>query len=593
MRLGTGPVFSYERIAGSRRWQVYAGRSFMVASLLAAMAVIAGQSGPLSAGSAAREYAKIGESYFFGLIGVELAIVMLAAPAATAGAICLDRSRGTLDHMLVTDLSDTEIVLGKLGARLLPVFGLVACSWPVMGISSLLGGIDPIALTIAFAIILAVAVLGCTMSLALSVWAKKPHEVVMAVYTCWGLILVAYPAWNGIARGGVSGPPQWLLKANPFYLAYTPYVAPNSADGWDYARFFATTLGLSAAMACLAVWRMRPATLRVKGRVDKVPTLGLLGRLTRKLPAPSMDRNPVLWREWHRSRPSPWMAILVGLTIGTMTIACVVGSIALWNEGVVPGRGSPVAYAGIWSYLLQVVFGLLMFSAVAPMSLAEERQRGSLDVLLTTPLSTRSIVVGKWLGTFRLVPWLVLGPGLVALALATAERPAVFMQARSDSSLMERLGCVLLFVVTILAHGAAITSIGLILATWIRRHSRAIAISVTIFVLVSIGWPALAFTSSGGIGGPGSMPSVALSPIMVTANFADIIGMRLSGFHDFIIATVLFDIVVAATALGLLELTVRTFNRCLGRISDPIGPIPEFARKNKTPVLDEIGVGHE
>ena len=111
--------------------------------------------------------------YFIALIGVELAIVLLAAPAATAGAICLDRARGTLAHMLMTDLSDSEIVLGKLAARLLPVLGLVACTWPVMAISSLLGGIDPIALTLAFAIIVAVAVLGCSIALAISVWARS------------------------------------------------------------------------------------------------------------------------------------------------------------------------------------------------------------------------------------------------------------------------------------------------------------------------------------------------------------------------------------------------------------------------------------
>ena len=70
----------------------------------------------------------------------------------------MDRARGTLAHMLMTDLSDAEIVLGKLAARLLPVLGLVACTWPVMAISSLLGGIDPIALTLAFAIIVAMAV---------------------------------------------------------------------------------------------------------------------------------------------------------------------------------------------------------------------------------------------------------------------------------------------------------------------------------------------------------------------------------------------------------------------------------------------------
>jgi ABC-type transport system involved in multi-copper enzyme maturation permease subunit len=75
-----------------------------------------------------REYAALGVLYFYGVSGVELALVMLAAPAATAGAICVDRARGTLAHMLATDLSDPEIVLGKLAARLLPVLGLALAS---------------------------------------------------------------------------------------------------------------------------------------------------------------------------------------------------------------------------------------------------------------------------------------------------------------------------------------------------------------------------------------------------------------------------------------------------------------------------------
>ena len=140
------------------------------------------------------------------MIGVELALVMLAAPAATAGAICLDRARGTLAHMLMTDLSDAEIVLGKLAARLLPVFGLVACTWPVMAISSLLGGIDPIALTLAFAIIVAVAVLGCTMALALSVWARKSHEVILATYTVFIVGILLWPVWYFWSTAGTGRP---------------------------------------------------------------------------------------------------------------------------------------------------------------------------------------------------------------------------------------------------------------------------------------------------------------------------------------------------------------------------------------------------
>ena len=66
------------------------------------------------------QMAKIGEWFFYAMAGIQLSLVILAAPAAAAGSICIDRARGTLAHMMVTDLSDAEIVLGKLGARLHP-----------------------------------------------------------------------------------------------------------------------------------------------------------------------------------------------------------------------------------------------------------------------------------------------------------------------------------------------------------------------------------------------------------------------------------------------------------------------------------------
>ena len=75
-----------------RRWQTYAIRSAGVALLLAAIATIAMPNTTIDPRYALQQYAALGESYFYGLIGVELTLVMLAAPAATAGAICVDRA---------------------------------------------------------------------------------------------------------------------------------------------------------------------------------------------------------------------------------------------------------------------------------------------------------------------------------------------------------------------------------------------------------------------------------------------------------------------------------------------------------------------
>ena len=343
MRWGLGPVFIYECLANSRRWQTYALRSIGVVLLLAAISSIATSRTTFDRASAWREYAALGESYFYAIIGVELTLVMLAAPAATAGAICVDRARGTLTHMLATDLSDPEIVLGKLAARLLPILGLMACTWPVLSICSLLGGIDPMALTLAFAIILAVALLGCTMALALSVWARKPHEVVLVIYT----VLDARPApLADLVRpvaGGLVGPPApWSLVADPYYLAFAPYVRARPARvSGTISASSPRRWGLSAALAVLAVWRMRPVARRGTDDHRKSRGLGLIGRITRWLPGPSLDGNPVFWREWHRSRPSRWLMILIVIVGGSTGIACVVGAVMVWTDGSGSSLGDP------------------------------------------------------------------------------------------------------------------------------------------------------------------------------------------------------------------------------------------------------------
>src|SRR5262249_41576831 len=127
-RLGLGPIFVYEWIRSSRRWQVYALRSAFLVFLLMALVYVWMNSSTYSAKSNIRLMAKLGEWFFQAVIGTQLTLVLLAAPAATAGAICLDKARGTLTHMLITDLADFEIVLGKLAARLIPIVGLVACT---------------------------------------------------------------------------------------------------------------------------------------------------------------------------------------------------------------------------------------------------------------------------------------------------------------------------------------------------------------------------------------------------------------------------------------------------------------------------------
>ena len=116
---------------------------------------------------------------------------------------------------------------------------------------------------------------------------------------------------------------------------------------------------------------------------------------------------------------------------------------------------------------------MLLLSVSAATSLAEERARGSLDILLSTPLSTFSILVGKWWGAFRLAPHVIFWPALLAGILVW------------DGG--SWFGYVLLLAL-VLAYSVAIASLGLALATWVSRLGRAVAICVSIVVGFSVGW---------------------------------------------------------------------------------------------------------
>ncbi len=182
--LGLGPVFAFESLIAARRWQIYALRTVYVSLLLVGLTLSWGPSEQTIRSMA--DAAAIGRVLLLTVIGVQLAVVLLAAPAATAGAICVDKSRGTLLHAFATDLTAREIILGKLGARMGPVLGLMACGLPVLALGSFLGGIDLVAALGAELVTLGVAAVCCTLALLASVWSRKPHQALLLAYTLVG-----------------------------------------------------------------------------------------------------------------------------------------------------------------------------------------------------------------------------------------------------------------------------------------------------------------------------------------------------------------------------------------------------------------------
>jgi ABC-type transport system involved in multi-copper enzyme maturation permease subunit len=591
MRYGLGPVFIYEWLTASRRWQMYAGRAIFVLFLLAGLSVVwlsfaTRSEGPLDL----RTLARMGEGFFYAIIGTQLAIVLRAAPAATAGSICLDKARGSLIHLLVTDLSDVEIVLGKFAARLVPVVGLIAASLPVLAIGILLGGIEPEALVGAYLVTLAVGILGCALALTLSVWCSKTSEVLLTVFTLWTLTLLVRPVWAFASWAWNVPAPSWLWMLNPFVVALAPYATPGTTDLSEPLEFAGITFTLSVLLMVTAVLSVRRVSVRDAGRPARatrrfnIHLPGRLHALGRWMPRPSLDRNPVLWREWQRKQPSRWVRLSWTAYI---ILAGFFGIAAM-----VLDRGRALSGLANIVNALQVGVGLLLLSIGSVTSLAEERVRGSLDVLLATPLETRKIVWGKWWAAFRPVLFLAAWPTLVT-AIACPE---------------SHLWGVMLMAGLVLAYGAAVTSLGLALATWVAALGRAVALGVTAYVFISVGFPVVVQMIARNNWG---LFLACASPFLgVVTLTQEMEGVHAVDTVPFLVCNVCWMVAYAVVAAGLLWLTLLTFDRRLGRVSDrnqpsawrgiraaprlatalgtglPIPPQPLISRPSDTPIAE-------
>jgi ABC-type transport system involved in multi-copper enzyme maturation permease subunit len=635
-RHSLGPVFVFDMLSLARRWQVYAARSafvlfLLVGILIAWVSTTRMRTSPPGATSTLREMAEIGKSFFFALAGVQLSFILLAAPAAAAGAICIDRARGTLLHMMVTDLSDAEIVLGRLGSRLMPVFGLVACGVPVATLAGLLGGMDFGALVGLFVVSIALAILGCSLALAISVKAAKTHEVLMAVYFAVGVWLLSLPFWWGMIRGTkIPIPPDWFQNLNPYFLVYAPYTRPGLVKLADFTIFFAVMMGISALLVGWSILRLRRAVVESAGKPERPRRKPLwIARFWPSLPGPTLDGNPVLWREWHRNRPS---RLTRWLWLGLLTLTW---GMAAWGTYEIIDNGvSQNSATLVPGFMLQLFFGMLMVAAASPTVLAEERTRGSLDILLSTPQSTRSIVLAKWWGAYRTVLGLAILPAFTSIFLAAAS-PDVPVMAGAfrwptppiPLTLADRFLGAGLCVGDCLVSGALIVSIGVAIATWIPRLGRAVATSVLVFFMLGIGLPIAASVIlpslyfRGGVWVNYSAERqqqyqamqqsiTSLSPALGGVTPLETLAQYTFGSRDllwtYLISIVLGKLILAAI---LLSLTLRTFDRCLGRVVEsrrasyrpPLGPIarrkgqatpsqnqvreqePEFAAVNDSP----------
>jgi hypothetical protein len=153
------------------------------------------------------------ESFVVGALVMQFLGMLIITPAYIAGAIAEEREGKTLELLLTTHLTDHEIVLGKMCARLAHLGGVVLTGLPIFSLTQFWGGIDEELIVRGFVdTFLAMFIAGC-LSICASARARSVSQAELASYGLVFLVFVtAFRSWPLLFPGPVRG----LLQAQAF-----------------------------------------------------------------------------------------------------------------------------------------------------------------------------------------------------------------------------------------------------------------------------------------------------------------------------------------------------------------------------------------
>jgi ABC-type transport system involved in multi-copper enzyme maturation permease subunit len=403
-----GPVFTREAIAAPRRTRWYFTRALYVAVLLVlictAWLVLAGTQVVRNIGDMAR----FGTLLFQILAPLQLALAMFSAALLTASAVAQEKDRGTFDLLLLTSLSNSELVLGKLLASLLGMLMLLAAAVPLFMLTALFGGVSFEQIARVCAITLGAILVAGSLGSTIALWREKTFQTLAMTV----LVLVFWiGAWELVAAGmlGTSwgGVPveTWAIAFSPWRAVLTAALgtinAPNMTGGLMAPGNLSllVSLVLAVLINAIAIARVRVwnpvRDVKPQQQDETIAAATAAGVSVHAAPGslrPVWD-NPVLWREvrtWAYGK-----RVLVIRAAYWLLFLCAVVTLHSMLQRPPADRVAP-------AFILAPFFvlSLVLINAQAVTSLTTERDGKALDLLLVTDLTPKEVVFGKLGGVF-------------------------------------------------------------------------------------------------------------------------------------------------------------------------------------------------
>jgi ABC-type transport system involved in multi-copper enzyme maturation permease subunit len=419
-----GPVLFYDMVRSARRSRYFILRGTYCMILLLILFFV----WMTTASHQGRDQdlaARLAETFFEMFTITQLIAVMLLTPAYVAGAISEEKDRQTLEFLLATDLRNREIVFSKYLSRLANLMLFLLTGLPILSMLQFLGGVDPNLVMASFAFTMLTTIGLGGVSILNSAIYKRPRDSIAISY----LYILAYlglttallrAAPPSMFLGG-SPPLPWqealdfVYVGNIFVLLAKIYEA--GARGVLATELPGLLLEYALFYGGLAVVSIAWATLRLRSIALK-QAFGKISRTLKSRGRAAVTELPMLWKEIHveGSLKLNWMAMIL---LGLMVRATFANPfVALVGHTVVGNWSAPGSELSrdinVWVRIAGTGVACLTIMGVAiraANSISAERDRQTIDGLLTTPLGSTEILSAKFLGSLCSVRlgWVWLG----------------------------------------------------------------------------------------------------------------------------------------------------------------------------------------
>lgn len=370
-----------------------------------------------------------GRELFEALAWLQFCGLYLFLPAMACGVLTTEKERDTLALLLLTKLGPWTIVFEKLFSRLVPMASFVLLSTPLLAVAYSLGGVEAEEILILGWSLTVTALQVGALAILCSAWCRTTAAAFVSTYLIGGAVFLG-PAL--LTQGGHSDLFGLVSAATNLcqslgllneqrgeqevvFMLFGPWLAlhPNSR-GVAFAITVLRSLPmLACAGTCLLLARV------VLWRRAFVPPSNYLLKLFKSLDAFFHKANqnrftkgivlihesvtlplydPIRWRETHK-RSLGTTRYLIRLLL-VLEVPVLFGMLIPYNGNGYNDQQFAPAYVIAW--ILWFIAALVL-TVQSTGLIGLERSKQTLDVLLTTQMSSEAIVREKFSGVWRMI----------------------------------------------------------------------------------------------------------------------------------------------------------------------------------------------